>query len=95
MADDKGSIITGWLICWLFNIAQIGIGWLLLIADVRMLPAYYVLVYSAGLVQIGYVVPIWRLLLRRGQSRTARGLLMAASTTLALNILLAAMLFRR
>jgi len=47
-------------ICWLLNVAQLGVGWLLLVADVRMLPAYYVLIGAIGLVQVGYVVPIWR-----------------------------------
>ncbi len=87
--------MAGWAICWLFNIAQLGVGWLLLIADVRMLPAYYVLICAAGLVQVGYVVPIWRLLLRKGQPHTAKGLLMAACTTLALNVLFIAVLLRR
>ena len=69
-------------ICWLLNVAQLGVGWLLLVADVRMLPAYYVLVGAIGLVQVGYVVPIWRLLRRKGKSRTAKGMLLAAVITL-------------
>ena len=77
-------------ICWLLNIAQIGIGWLLLVADVRMLPAYYVLIGAIGVVQVGYVVPIWRLLQRKGKPRTAKGLAFAACVTLGLNALLAA-----
>ena len=72
-------------ICWLLNVAQLGVGWLLLVADVRMLPAYYVLVGAIGMVQVGYVVPIWRLLVRRGQLSTARGLLIAAGITILLN----------
>jgi len=31
-------------ICWLLNVTELCVGWLLLVADVRMLPAYYVLV---------------------------------------------------
>ena len=62
MNQGRGSIVAGMAICWLLNIAQLGVGWLLLVADVRMLPAYYVLVGAIGLVQIGYVLPIWRLL---------------------------------
>jgi len=69
-------------ICWLLNVAQIGVGWLLLVADVRMLPAYYVLVGAIGLVQVGYVVPIWRLLRRKGKPRAAKGLMIAAILTL-------------
>ena len=85
MKDGKGSIVAGLAIGWLLNIAQLGIGWLLLVADVRMLPAYYVLIFAIGLVQVGYVVPIWRLLMRRGKPRTARGLLIAAWVTAVVN----------
>ena len=73
MDQDRGSIVAGMAICWLLNVAQLGVGWLLLVADVRMLPAYYVLVGAIGLVQVGYVVPIWRLLRRKGKPRTAKG----------------------
>ena len=82
MDNGKGSIIAGMAICWLLNVAQLGVGWLLLIADVRMLPAYYVLVGAIGAVQVGYVVPIWRLLRRKGKPRTANGLIIAAILTL-------------
>jgi len=75
-------------ICWLLNVAQLGIGWLLLVADVRMLPAYYVLIGAIGVVQVGYVVPIWRLLRRKGKLRTARGLFWAAGTTALMNIVI-------
>ncbi len=86
MNDGRGSIVAGFAICWLLNIAQLGVGWLLLVADVRMLPAFYVLIYAIGLVQVGYVVPIWRLLVRRGKPRTAKGLLIAACVTTVLNL---------
>lgn len=95
MNDGRGSIVAGLAICWLLNITQLGIGWLLLVADVRMLPAYYVLIGAIGLVQVGYVVPIWRLLKRRGQSRTAKGLLIAASMTAVVNAALAAAMLKR
>lgn len=75
-------------ICWLLNVAQLGVGWLLLVADVRMLAAYYVLVGAIGLVQVGYVVPVWRLLRRKGKPRTARGLLLAAALTALTNIVI-------
>ena len=75
-------------ICWLLNIAQLGIGWLLLVADVRMLPAYYVLTSAIGVVQVGYVAPIWRLLRRRGKPRTGKGVLLAAVFTALMNIVI-------
>src|SRR5947209_11148534 len=93
MDQQRGSILAGMAICWLLNVAQVGIGWLLLVADVRMLPACYVLVGAVGIVQVGYVVPIWRLLRRKEKPRTAKGLAFAACATLGLNALLAAVAF--
>jgi hypothetical protein len=93
MNDGRGSIAAGIAICWLLNVAQIGVGWLLLVADVRLLPAYYVLIGAIGVVQVGYVGPLWRLLQRKGKSRTAKGIVFAACVTLALNALLAAVAF--
>lgn len=75
-------------ICWLLNIAQLGIGWLLLVADVRMLPAYYVLIVAIGVVQAGYVVPIWRLMRRKGKPRTGKGVLLAAGVTALVNVVI-------
>jgi hypothetical protein len=88
MNEGRGSIVAGVAICWLLNIAQLGVGWLLLVADVRMLPAYYVLIGAIGIVQVGYVAPIWRLLIRRGKTRTIRGLVIAAGLTAVANALL-------
>jgi hypothetical protein len=81
----RGSIVAGMAICWLLNIAQVGIGWLLLVADVRTLSFVFVLVGMLGLVQVGYVAPLWRLLRKREKLRTARGLLLAAAVTLVVN----------
>ncbi|HEY1940294.1 MAG TPA: hypothetical protein VGJ33_20370 [Candidatus Angelobacter sp.] len=94
MNGDKGSIVAGLAICWLLNLAQLGVGWLLLVADVRMLPAYYVLIGAIGLVQVGYVIPIWRLLRRRGKAKAAKGLLLAASVTAVINVVVAWAIFR-
>jgi hypothetical protein len=90
--DGTGSLLAGLAICWLLNIAQLGIGWLLLVADVRMLPAYYVLVWAIGVAQVGYVLPLWRLLARKGLSRTAKGLLIGASVTALVNAAVAAVI---
>ncbi|HET8890043.1 MAG TPA: hypothetical protein VFQ41_14165 [Candidatus Angelobacter sp.] len=88
MNDGRGSIAAGMAICWLLNIAQLGIGWLLLVADVRMLPAYYVLIGAIGAVQAGYVIPIWRLLRRKGKPRTGKGVLLGAGLTAFMNIVI-------
>jgi hypothetical protein len=95
MNQRTGSIAAGMAICWLLNVTELGVGWLLLVADVRMLPAYYVLIGAIGLVQVGYVIPIWRLLRRKGKPRTARGTMIAAGITAFLNVVLALVIFRR
>ncbi len=74
-------MFLGMLICWLLNVVQLGIAFLLLAASEKLLPAFYVLVFAIGLVQIGYVVPLYRLLQRTGKPRAARGLMIAASIT--------------
>lgn len=93
-SDGKGSIIAGWAICWLLNIAQLCIGWLVFVSDERMLPAGYVLIGAIGLVQVGYVAPIWRLLHRSGKARTAKGLVIAAAVTMVLNLALVELLLK-
>jgi hypothetical protein len=93
MRDEQGSISAGMAICWLLNVAQLGVGWLLVVADVRMLPAYYVLVGAIGLVQVAYVVPIWHLLRRKGKPRTAKGVLLAAALTALMNAVIAWTIF--
>jgi hypothetical protein len=95
MDQARGSILAGMATCWLLNVAQLGIGWLLLVANVRMLPAYYVMIGAIGLVQIGYVVPIWRLLRRKGKPRAAKGMLLAAVITLIFNAALVILAYLR
>lgn len=94
MRDGQGSILGGAIICWLLNTAQLGIGWLLLVSDDRYLPMVYVLIGAIGVVQVGYVIPIWRLLMRTGKPRTAKGLLMAAGLTAILNVALIIVVMR-
>jgi len=67
----------------------------LLVADVRMLPAYYALVGAIGLLQVGYVVPIWRLLRRKGKATNRSRMMLAAGITAFLNVVLALVIFRR
>ena len=93
MDQGRGSILAGMAICWLLNVAQLGVGWLLLVADVRMLPAYYVLVGAVGVIQVGYVVPLWRLLRRKGKPKTAKGLLLAGTLTALMNAVVALMIY--
>jgi hypothetical protein len=43
-------------------------------------------------VQVGYVVPIWRLLVRKGKLRTAKGMVIGASVTLLINAAVVALI---
>lgn len=88
MVRSIAEFILGMLICWLLNLVQLGIAFLLLASSEKMLPAVYVMVGGMGLVQVGYVVPIHRLLQRHGKRRVAQGLLLAAFVTLMVNIAL-------
>lgn len=93
MPKAGGSFLLGMLLCWLLNLAELGIGVLLLSFTEKYLPAVYILIFAIGLVQVGYVVPLWRMLARRGKGRAARGLLWAALVTLAVNLLVNYRLF--
>lgn len=75
------------LACWLLNMVELGVGLFVLFITEKQLPMVYVLLYAIGLVQIGYVVPLWRFLLRRGKPRAATGLLVGAGVTAVLNLI--------
>jgi len=72
---------SGMLICWLLNLVQLGVAFILLAGSEKTLPSVYVLAAALGLVQFGYVLPICRLLWRKGRRYAAHGLLTAASAT--------------
>ena len=86
MNKGQGSVIPGMLLCWLLNLVQIGIAILLLAAADRYIASVYVLLAGLGLLQIAYVVPLYRLLRRKGKPRAATGLVIAASITALLNV---------
>lgn len=86
MAKDEGSIILGLLLCWLFNVVHFGIAALVFgFTGERYMEPVFVLVLSIGILQLVYIVPIFRLLKRRGKRATAKGLIIAASITALLN----------
>ena len=86
MKQPQGSVVLGMLLCWLLNLVQIGIAILLLTAADRYIASVYVLLAGLGLLQIAYVVPLYRLLRRKGKPRAATGLVIAASITALLNV---------
>ena len=86
MSQSNGSVIVGLLLCWLLNTVHLGVAMLLLITSERTVPTAVILIAAFGLLQIAYVVPVCRLLKRRGKSRTARGMAIAAWITTLVNV---------
>lgn len=95
MLKDIASLILGMALCWLLNITQLGIAFLLLVSGEKMLPVVYVMAGALGLVQVAYVVPLYRLLRRKGRKLTARGLVMAACATALVNFVAVYMIMGR
>jgi hypothetical protein len=87
-------VFFGMLLCWLLNMVQLGIAFVLLSSSEKLLPAVYTMSFALGLVQIGYVVPLWRLLVRNERLWVARGLLIGAGITLVVNAVIAALVMR-
>jgi hypothetical protein len=82
---DQGSLVLGLLVGWLLHVVHVGVAYLLFVYGEQTLPAVFVLVGAIGLLQIGYVAPIWFLLRHRGKKRMAKGILIAAATTALIN----------
>lgn len=85
MIKASVEFISGMLICWLLNVVQLGIAFVLLSSSEKMLPSVYVLTAALGVVQFGYIAPIYRLLRRKGRLHSARGLLTAACLSVVVN----------
>jgi hypothetical protein len=76
------EFISGMVVCWLLNLVQLGIAFVLLANSEKNLPAVYVLTTALGLVQLGYVLPIYYFLRRKGRRYAGYGLLTAAGSSL-------------
>jgi len=81
----EGSLTLGLLVCWLLNMVQLGFAYLLFAYGEQTLPTVFALVGGIGLLQLGYVAPIWLVLRRRGKKRMAKGLFIAAAITALIN----------
>ena len=91
--NDHGHLVWGMLVGWLLNLVHLGIAYLLFAYGERTLPTVFVLVGAIGLLQIGYVAPIWFVLRRRGRRRMAKGLFIAAVITALINAGFIAMIY--
>jgi hypothetical protein len=79
---------AGMLVCWLLNVVQLGIAFVLLAGSEKALPSVYVLTLALWLVQFGYVIPIYRVLRRKQRPYAAYGLLTAACITAIITVIL-------
>lgn len=82
---DPGSVFLGIVVCWLLNLVHLGIAYFIFVESERMLPAVFVLVGAIGLLQMGYIAPLWYFFRSRGKRRMAKGLLFASTITLLVN----------
>lgn len=82
---DQGSLLLGMIVGWLLNVVHLGIAYFVFVEIERMLSSVFVLVGAIGLLQVGYIAPLWYLFRRRGKRRMARGLLIASTITLLVN----------
>ena len=85
VVKDEGSLFFGLVVCWLLNMAHLGIAFLLFAYGEGTLPTVVVLVAGIGLLQIAYVVPIWYVLRRQGRRKMAKGIAIAAIITAVVN----------
>lgn len=76
------------LICWLLNLVQLGVAFVLLASSEKTLPSVYVLAAALGVVQLGYLLPIYRLLWRKGKRYASYGLVTAASASAIANAII-------
>jgi hypothetical protein len=81
------DLVYGFLICWLLNLVQLALAFILLASSEKTLPMVYVMTIALGLVQIAYVVPLYRLLRRKAKPHVARGLVAAACITAMANLI--------
>lgn len=81
-SGEQGSIVAGLACCWGANVAQVILGFILLTTS-TMLPVW--LIGGVGLIQLAYVIPLFRYFQRNGRTMSARGLVIAASVTALLN----------
>lgn len=85
---DRGSLFLGMLVCWLLNMVHLGVAYLFFVSGESSLPTVFVLVGAIGLLQVGYVAPIWYAVRRRGKRKMAKGIAIAAGITLLANSVL-------
>jgi len=85
VTDDQGRVWLGLLLCWICNIVQVGLGFVLILASYPRVVVGIVIFGGVGLVQLAYVVPLCLHYKKLGQRNVVKGLIIAASITALLN----------
>jgi hypothetical protein len=92
LAHSPGSIWQGLLFCWGMNFVQVMLGCTMAWTEAErpggsntVVHVAAVLVLSVGLLQLFYLVPLWRVLKSNGKTQTMKGVTIAASITALLN----------
>jgi hypothetical protein len=89
---SQGSIWLGLLLCWGMNFVQVWVGCTVAWgisegpggSDIVVSIAFAIAL-GVGLLQLLYVIPLWRALNTRGKTQTIRGVAIAACITALLN----------
>ena len=92
VAPSPGSILQGMLLCWGMNLLQILLGCTVAWTAAERPGGSSTVVYfavalalSVGLLQLLYLIPLWRVLKTKGKTQTIKGLGIAACITALLN----------
>lgn len=93
MLQTISEFVAGMVVCWLLNVVQLGIAFVLLASSEKALSSVYVLTLALWVVQFGYVVPIYRILKRKHRLKAAHGLLTAACISAVITVIVDYQLF--
>ena len=90
--ENKGSILQGLLLCWGINFLQVLLGCTVAWTEAERPGGSNSVVYIAvliafgvGLLQLLYLIPLWRVLKTSGKTQTIKGMAIAACITALLN----------
>jgi hypothetical protein len=88
----EGSVLQGLLLCWGMNLVQVMLGCAVAWTEAERPGGSNTVVYfavalalSVGLLQLLYLIPLWRVLKTNGRTQTIKGVRIAACITALLN----------
>jgi hypothetical protein len=91
-SPSPGSIWLGLLLCWGMNFVQVWVAGTIAWAvsegpggSDTMVSIAFAIAFSVGLLQLFYVIPLWRALKTNGKTQTIKGVVIAACVTALLN----------